>query len=73
MGAKIRLVIDGINRKGAAKFRVVSVGNQIFDKPFYAETTELTQAKINICADALKTSDLIEITGDIKKVPLKLF
>lgn len=68
VGTKIRLIIDGINRKGTAKFRVVSVGNQIFDKPFYAETTELTQARINICADALKTSDPIEITGDIKKV-----
>lgn len=72
VGAKIKVIIDGVNRNGTAKFRVVSVKGQTFDKPFHAETTELPQAKLNICADAFKTSDPIEIVGDIKKTKGKV-
>lgn len=64
--------VNAININGTAMFNVYQIEDQTLEKPFKAQTVKLSDARIYLCADALKSRAKIKIKGDITKKRRKI-
>jgi hypothetical protein len=65
--ANVDVVVDNIDRNGNVKFTVTAINGSEIKKPFKANSSELTKARLDLFAEFFKNDGSAVVRGDITK------
>jgi len=71
-GAKVDVLVEGLDNTGRAKFTVVSIDGHEVSKPFKAASVKLSKAKLDKFAAYFINGNAISVVGDIEKAKGKV-
>ncbi len=70
--AKITVLVESIDILGKAKYTVLSINGHKIERPFKAKSGDITKDRLDHFADHFKSSQTLNLIGDIRKSKGKL-